>query len=97
MKTVEMAQATAPLSEYAEKTRRDGGAVVVTLRGKPVATLAAVPKGADWESLTIANHPKFLAIMERSRLAHREQGGISPDEMRAHFGIKPKRKTKVKR
>lgn len=97
MKTVEMAQATAPLSEYAEKARREGGAVVVTLRGKPVVTLTAVPKGADWESLAIANHPKFLAIMERSRTAHREEGGISPDEMRAHFGIKPKRKTRAKR
>jgi len=97
MKTVEMAHATASLSEYAEKTRRGGDAVVVTLRGKPVATLSAVPKGADWESLAIASHPKFLEIMERSRLAHREQGGISPDEMRRHFGIKPKRRTRVKR
>jgi prevent-host-death family protein len=96
MKAVEMAQATASLSEYVEKARREG-AVVVTLRGKPVATLAAVPKGADWESLAIGTHPKFLAIMERSRVAHREQGGISPDEMRRHFGIKPKRKAKTKR
>jgi antitoxin (DNA-binding transcriptional repressor) of toxin-antitoxin stability system len=91
-----MAQATAPLSEYVETARREG-AVVVTLRGKPVATLAAVPKGGDWESLAIGTHPKFLAIMERSRVAHREQGGISPDEMRRHFGIKPKRKAKTKR
>jgi prevent-host-death family protein len=96
MKTVEMAQATAPLAEYAEKARH-GGAVVVTLRGKPVATLTAVPKGADWESLAIGAHPKFLAIMERSRVAHREQGGLSPDEMRRHFGIKPKRRAKTKR
>jgi antitoxin (DNA-binding transcriptional repressor) of toxin-antitoxin stability system len=96
MRTVEMAQATAPLSEYAEKARREG-AVVVTLRGKPVATLSAVPKGADWESLAIANHPKFLEIMERSRVAHRKQGGISPDDMRRHFGIRPKRKAKPKR
>jgi antitoxin (DNA-binding transcriptional repressor) of toxin-antitoxin stability system len=91
-----MAQATAPLSEYAEKARREG-AVVVTLRGKPIATLSAVPKGADWESIAIGNHPKFLAIMERSRVAHREQGGISQDEMRRHLGIKPKRKRKAKR
>jgi antitoxin (DNA-binding transcriptional repressor) of toxin-antitoxin stability system len=97
MKTVEMEQATAPLSENAEQARREGGAVVVTLRGKPVVTLSAVPKGADWESLAIANHPKFLKIMERSRLAHREQGGISPDEMRRRLGIKPARKRRAKR
>ena len=50
----------------------------------------------DWESLAIGMHPKFLSIMERSRRAHREQGGISPDEMRRNFGIKPKRKDKRK-
>ena len=91
MRTVELGQATTPLAEYVRRARKEG--VVVTLRGKPVAT---VPEGADWESLAIGMHPKFLAIMERSRRAHREQGGISPDEMRRHFGIKPKRKAKRK-
>jgi len=90
MRRVELAEATAPLAEYARRARKEG--VVVTLRGKPVATVMAVPKGADWESLAIGMHRKFLAIMERSRRAHRGQGGISPDEMRRHFGIKPKRK-----
>ena len=94
MRTVELKQATAPLAEYVRRARREG--TVVTLRGKPVATVTAVPEGADWESLAIGMHPKFLAIMERSRRAHREQGGISPDEMRRHFGIKPKRKPKRK-
>jgi prevent-host-death family protein len=89
MKTVEMAQATASLSEYAQKARR-GGVVVVTLRGKPVATLSAVPKGADWESLAVAANPKFQEIMERSRRAHREEGGLSPEDMRRHFGIRAK-------
>ncbi len=94
MRTVEMEQATAPLAEYARRARKEG--VVVTVRGKPVATVSAVPKGADWESLAIGMHPKFLAIMERSRREHRERGGISPDEMRQHFGIKPKRKARRK-
>jgi antitoxin (DNA-binding transcriptional repressor) of toxin-antitoxin stability system len=94
MKTVEMAQATAPLSEYARKARRE--AVVVTLRGKPVATVMAVPPGADWESLAVGSHPRFQEIMERSRIAHRVQGGISPDEMRSYFGIKPRRRPKRK-
>lgn len=94
MKTVELAQATAPLAEYARRARKEG--VVVTVRGKPVATVTAVPEGADWESLAIGMDPKFLAIMERSRRAHREQGGISPKQMRQHFGIKPKRKARRK-
>lgn len=95
MRTVEMEQATAPLAEYARRARKEG--VVVTVRGKPVATVTAVPRGADWESLAVGMHPKFLAIMEHSRREHRERGGISPDEMRKHFGIKPKRKARSKR
>ena len=95
MKTVELAQATASLAEYARQARKEG--VVVTVRGKPVATVTAVPEGADWESLAIATHPAFVDIMERSRRAHREQGGISPDEMRRHFGIKPRPKRKARR
>jgi len=94
MRTVELEEATAPLAEYARRARREG--VVVTLRGRPLATVQAVPEHADWESLAIGMHPKFLEIMEQSRRAHREQGGISPDEMRRHFGIKPKRKARSK-
>jgi antitoxin (DNA-binding transcriptional repressor) of toxin-antitoxin stability system len=89
MKTVELKRATASLADYARRARREG--IVVTLRGKPMATLLAVPRGADWESIAIGMHPKFLAIIERSRRAHRQQGGLSPDEMRRHFGIKLKR------
>lgn len=95
MRTVELAEATAPLAEYVRRAHEEG--VVVTLRGRPVATLMAVPERADWESLAIGMHPKFLAIMERSRRAHREQGGVSLDEMRRHFRIKPKRKATKKR
>ena len=92
MRTVELDKATAPLADYARSVRKEG--VVVTLRGRPLATVTAVPKGADWESLAIGMNPKFLAIIERSRKAHREEGGISPDEMRRQLGIKPKRKAR---
>ena len=94
MRTVELEKATAPLADYARRARKEG--VVVTLRGKPLATVQAVPEGADWESLAVGMHPKFIEIMDRSRRAHREQGGISPDQMRRHFGIKPKRRRKPK-
>ena len=94
MKTVELEQATAPLAVYARRARKEG--VVVTLHGKPVATVQAVPKGADWESLATGMHPKFLEIMERSRREHRDKGGISPDAMRRYFGIEPRRRRKSK-
>jgi prevent-host-death family protein len=95
MKRVELAQATAPLAEYARRAHEEG--VVVTVRGRPVAAVTAVPEGADWESLAISTHPVFLEIMERSRRAHSEQGGISPDEMRRRLGIKPKPRGRTRR
>lgn len=95
MRTVELEKATGSLSEYARRASRE--AVVVTLHGKPLAALTAVPVGADWESLAIGSHPRFLAIMEHSRQAHRAQGGVSPDEMRRRLGIKPKGASKRKR
>jgi hypothetical protein len=90
VKIVELAEATEPLSEYARRLRRE--AVVVTRNGKPMATLSTVPEGSDWESLAVANHPRFQAIMDRSRASHREHGGISPAEMRRHFKVKPRTK-----
>ena len=95
MRTVELEKATEPLAEYARRASTEG--VVVTLRGKPVATLAAVPAGADWESLAIGTHPKFLEIMERSRAAHRQQGGVSPDEMRRRLGLRKKPRRRKRR
>lgn len=95
MKTVEIHDATAPLSEYARQARKE--AVMVTFRGKPFATVMSVPKGADWESLAVGAHPKFLEIVERSRAAHRAQGGVSPDEMRRRLGVTPKAKATKKR
>jgi hypothetical protein len=61
---------------------------------KPRASVQLVPEGSDRESRAIGMSEVFLAIMERSRIAHREQGGISPDEMRRHFGIKTKKSTR---
>jgi antitoxin (DNA-binding transcriptional repressor) of toxin-antitoxin stability system len=90
-----MAQATAPLADYARRARKES--VVVTMRGKPIATVTAVPRGADWESVAIGSNPKFLKIMEQSRLAHRRRGGLSSDEMRRQLGIEPRPKAKRKR
>jgi hypothetical protein len=39
-------------------------------------------ENADWETISLSDNPKFLAILERSRKRLREEGGISPDEMR---------------
>ena len=54
MKTLEMVDAVAPLSEYARYV--DQEPVVVTVSGKPVAALVAI-EHADLETVTMSTHP----------------------------------------
>ena len=88
MKTLDMAEATAPLSEYARRVRKD--TVVVTLRGKPLA--AVVPLDSDdWEDFVVSQDPEFIEVIKRSDARYKAEGGISLDEMRRKYGIKSTR------
>ena len=84
MRTVEVAKATAPLAEYAREISKEP--VVLTVDGKPVAALVAI-ENADMETVTLSNHPFFLAVIERSRARHKAEGGISNQEMRRRLGL----------
>ena len=84
MKTLEMAQATAPLSEYAQGVSKEP--VVLTIGGKPVAALVAI-ENADLETVTLSTHPQFMALIERARARHKAEGGISSAEMRRRLGL----------
>ena len=84
MKTLEMAQATAPLAEYAQDVDKEP--VILTLGGRPVAALVAI-ENADLETVTLSIHPQFLAQVERSRARQKAEGGISPREMRQRLGL----------
>lgn len=88
MKTLELAKATASLAKYARDVKK--GPVVLTVGGKPVAALVII-KNTDLETATLSSHPKFLALIERSRTKQRREGGISSDEMRRRLGLKPRR------
>jgi antitoxin (DNA-binding transcriptional repressor) of toxin-antitoxin stability system len=48
VKTVEMADATAPLSEYARQARKQ--AIVVTHEGRPVLALVPLPPPRTWRT-----------------------------------------------
>ncbi len=84
---IDIADATAPLSEYIRETSK--GAIVVTKRGKPLAALIDV-SDADRETVSLSTNPRFLAILERSRARMEREGGISSDEMRRRLGLKPR-------
>lgn len=69
MKTIEIANATASLSDYARKTRRE--ALVVTRHGKPLAALLPLTK-TDWES---TSQLELRVSLDRRAFSRLAQGG----------------------
>ena len=84
MTKVEFKKTSGPLSEYAEKARKDP--VIVIKRGKPFA--AVIPlRNADEETIALSMSRKFVAIIERSRNRVKKQGAISASELRQRLGL----------
>lgn len=84
MKMLEMVDAVAPLAEYAQDVAKE--LVILTVGGKPIAGLVAI-ENADLETVTLSTHSQFLALIERSRLRQKAEGGISAGEMRRRLGL----------
>lgn len=77
-------EANTPLSSVLEKARK--GVIVLTRRGR--ARYALVPvKDRDIESYSLATHPTFLRLIERSRLSYARHGGIPLEEVARDLGI----------
>jgi prevent-host-death family protein len=87
MKELEVADATASLAEYVRSVKEEP--LILTVAGKPVAALVAI-EADDLESAALSVHPQFLEIMERSRLRHEQEGGISTEEIRQRLGLRPR-------
>jgi antitoxin (DNA-binding transcriptional repressor) of toxin-antitoxin stability system len=85
MKTLELAEATASLAEYARGMHAEP--IVLTVDGRPVAALLPI-ENADLETVTLSTHARFLALIEESRARQQSEGGISSDEMRLRLGLK---------
>jgi hypothetical protein len=90
MKTVAVEDTDLTAKELAEMAKDE--MVILTRKGNPLVAVKDL-SGSDWESVALANNPKFVAIIEASRRSYRERGGISLDQIRKEFGLKPKRKT----
>ena len=88
MKTIAVEETTLTAKELAALARKE--IVVLTRKGNPLVAVKDL-SGADWESISLANNPKFIALIEASRRSYRERGGIPLDEIR-QLGLKPGRK-----
>ncbi len=59
-----------------------------------MAALVSI-SNADIETLSLSTHPRFIALIERSRAKQEAEGGISTEEMRRRLG-KAKRSAHVR-
>ncbi len=84
MKTLDIAEATRPLAEYANIVTNEP--VIVMSRGKALMALIDL-NHIDIESLSLSTSPDFMEIINRSRERHAREGGISGEEMRRRLGL----------
>jgi antitoxin (DNA-binding transcriptional repressor) of toxin-antitoxin stability system len=78
MKSVEIAEATAALKEYAEQLTKEP--IVVTRRGKAIAALVRL-RPSDLESLLVNENPAFKRIVRRSRASYKRDGGLTREQL----------------
>jgi hypothetical protein len=83
MKIVPLEETTLTMPELAELVKE--GPVILTRNGQPLLAVKDV-SGSDWESVSLASNPRFMALIEESRRSHRERGGVGLDDLRRELG-----------
>jgi deoxycytidine triphosphate deaminase len=76
VKMIELTQATEPLAEYVKTI--EGEPVVIVHRGFALAALVPLDN-MDYESIELANNPRFLAILAEVRASYAREGGVSSE------------------
>jgi hypothetical protein len=86
MKVVPLEGTTMTLPELVELAKKE--AVILTRDGQPLVAVKDV-SGSDWESTSLANNPRFRAILATSRRSYHEEGGIGLEELRRELRLEP--------
>ncbi len=86
MKSIDVTQAGAPLSDFLETARAEP--LIITEPGRPTLVLMAA-SDVDLESVSLATNPKFIEIIEQSRRRSRVEGDLSAEEMRRRVSAMP--------
>jgi antitoxin (DNA-binding transcriptional repressor) of toxin-antitoxin stability system len=84
MKIVEIAEATETLAKYASGLTE--APVIITSNGQPIAALVTL-ENVDMETIALSTNPKFIELIEQSRVKRRVEGGVSSMEMRRRLGL----------
>src|SRR5271154_5537099 len=83
MKIASVAEVKSQFSAYLKAT--EGGPVVVTRNGRPVAVILGVHDEDEIERLLMAYSPHLRAILERSRQQFQEGRTLSEEEFWLQF------------
>lgn len=83
MKTVEVPASNKQLRAMVEAAQ--GGTVLLTSGGKPVAALVGI-ENADAESVALTTSPKFLKVLQRSLAELKNGKAVGLEEMRKRVG-----------
>jgi len=78
MKIASVADVKAQFSSFLKAS--EGGPVIVTRNGKPVAVIVGVQDEEEIERLMMAYSPRLQAILDKSRNQIREGHGIPNDQ-----------------
>jgi hypothetical protein len=82
MKTLELANASGKLSDYAKAM---GDEIVVLMsNNEPVAAIVSL-KNIDWELISLSTNPEFLKIIQNARNEFRKGEKLSFEEMKREF------------
>ena len=84
MKVIRMEGSSLTVPELAEMVKK--GTVILTQNGQPLLAVKDV-SGSDWESVSLASNPRFMAIIDESRRSNIESGGVGLNELRRELGI----------
>jgi prevent-host-death family protein len=87
MKIASVADVKAQFSAFLKAS--EGGPVVVTRNGRPVAVLIGIHDEDEIERLLLAYSPRLRAILDESRRQIREGQGIPHEEFWSEMGVPP--------
>jgi prevent-host-death family protein len=94
MKIASVAEVKSRFSAFLKAA--EGGPVVVTRNGRPVAVLVGVQDEEEIERLLMAYSPQLRAILEKSRQQFRDGQWLGEDEFWAQFDQAEPPKTRTK-
>lgn len=79
MKIVELGDASSPLANYIPGARSEP--LVITEHGSPTAVTLPLDN-TDLEDIVLSTNAEFVALIERSQLRCRQEGGLCAVAMR---------------